>query len=322
MNNLIIPCAGGKTIGNLPLYLNRHPLGRIVLRRALDGLVLTCFDRIIVSILEKDDKMYNASEIIKKELYDIDNVEICFLQEETAGAADTVYLTICKMNLLGHLAIKDVTNRIVVPELGSENFIVGLNISNFKRDVHDLRNKSYISVNDQSQVLDIIEKQIKSEYIGVGLYGLQINDFIMAYWHLKDDCYSINRLYISHVVAYLIGYSEKIFHYIEAGDFESWSDEKSWGEVQSKYALLFIDLDAIIAESAFEKEKFWSMLKEMAADGAMIIGVTAKTEDELCQNLGAHKDSSKFIFIYECNCTMNKSYIASYEELKYKYFLR
>lgn len=322
MNNLIVPCAGGRKIGNLPLYLNRHPVGSIVLRRALDGLVLSNFDRIIISIVEKDDERYHASDIIKKELCDIENIEICLLKEETAGAADTVFLTIQEMNLDGHLVIKDVTNRVIVPQLGCENFIVGLNISTFKKDVHDLKNKSYISVNDQRQVLDIIEKQIKSECIGVGLYGLQVKDFVMAYMHLKDESYAISRLYISHVVAYLMGYSEKIFHYIEAKDFESWSDEKSWGEVQSKYALIVADLDAIISEPEFDSKGLWSILNSMSDDGAMIIGVTSKTEEGLKRELGDIRETQRIKFIFECNYTMNKSFIASYEELRYKFYMR
>ena len=117
---------------------------------------------------------------------------------------------------------------------------------------------------------DVIEKQFKSDVICLGLYGFkQAEDFLRAYRKLNDPCYPISRLYLSHVISYLIGYSGKVFRYVAATEFENWSDERHWNGMQQDYGLYFIDLDGQLSKTK---------LLALQNRGAAFVGYTVAGE--------------------------------------------
>lgn len=326
MKTLIIPCAGRRIYDSLPLYLHIHPEGKMIVRKTLDGMPVNLFDRVIVTIL-RCDLQYDAAKLIEENTKDIKNVEICVLDEETSGAAETVYQTLLQKQVQGAVVVKDVTSQLELVSLDSENFIAGLNLSKFKGDVHSLRQKSFITLNEQGQVLDIIEKQIRSEIIGVGLYGFRdSNDFIFAYDRLKDEDYSIDKLYISHIISYLMGYRGYIFHYMETAYFEDWGSEIAWSEIQNRYATLFVDFDQLFGKSIdfSEQEKQLKDLKQLSKKGACLIGFTA------CTNVMANtwiqcfeKNNLHFSqIIYGCSFSRIKRIISSTTELHKNLYIR
>ena len=253
MTTLIIPCAGRATLDGKPTCIARHPDGSYLFEKCISGINLTKIKRLIVTVLETDNSKYD----IKSKICDIfssysNNVELCLLPSKTSGPAETIYLTIKNMKITGQIFIKDVDNFLSIRDVYHENFVVGLDV--FDYDIRNLKTKSFITTNEQNYILDIIEKQIKSNIICAGFYGLKkAEDFLMAYEALNDSNYDIKKLYVSHIITYLIGYNNNIFQYVKVDDFESYDTQEDWDYIkkhflksQIKNKLALFDLDGTL----------------------------------------------------------------------------
>ncbi len=247
MRTLIIPCAGKKRIGGIPIYLCKHPDGMIVLEKSISGIFPESYDRIVVVINYRDCEDYDAEKIIQNTLSKFAEVIVFKLSEETSGPAETVFKAIESLSIEEEISIKDSHSFILLEHKAEGNCIAGINLLSSNQSIDDFKSKSYIVKNDQGQILDIIEKRIKSEDISVGLYCFNdARDYLYAYSRLNDYNYPIKRLYVSHLISYLIGYKSKIFNYLFVKEYEDWGTGKAWERVQRKHATYFINYDKTI----------------------------------------------------------------------------
>lgn len=320
MSSLIVPCLGRRILNGIPQYLNRHPKGRLLIERSIEGVFSEVYDRVYIILLENDIKEYHADEIIKTELNKYP-IELVILENMTSGPAETVYAAIQKVGIKGSIVVKDADNYLKIQCVPQGNFVVGLDLNTWERDIHNLRNKSFLILNEQGNLLDIIEKQVRSDVICLGLYGFhKAEDFIKAYRKLNDASYPISKLYISHVISYLIGYSGRVFHYISALEYENWGNERLWKDMQRDYTLFFIDLDNVLEDNGMLTEQNKKKLSVLQKRGASFIGYTVKDEKYKISALKALQDSGlEFIrIIYGCPYSEKKEIIASDDALKRK----
>lgn len=320
MKTLIIPCLGRKIINGIPQYLNHHPNGKLLIEYSIEGIYTEVYCRVLIVLLEEDVRLYQADKIIEREVKKYP-IEIVILDQMTSGPAETIYQVIKKRDITGSVVIKDSDNYLKTETILYENFVAGLDLNVWARDVHNLRNKSFLIVNEQGNLLDIIEKQIRSDVICLGLYGFKkAEDFVKAYEHLNDASYPIFSLYVSHVISYLIGYSGRIFHYVPSLKYENWGDVRLWEEMQRDYALYFIDLDNILdSEGAISKQNR-EKLSILQRRGASYIGFTVKDEEYKISTLKVLKNAGiHFIkVIYGCPYSEQKEVIRSSLELERK----
>lgn len=320
MKTLIVPCLGRKIVNGIPQYLNRHPNGKLLIERSIEGVFSEDYHSVFIALLTEDLTLYHADEIITSEVKKY-SIEIVTLEEMTSGPAETIYNVIKKKGITGPVVIKDSDNYLKTEDIPYENFVVGLDLNVWERDVHNLRNKSFLIVNEQGNLLDIIEKQVRSDVICLGLYGFKkAEDFVKAYEHLNDESYPIFSLYVSHVISYLIGYSGRVFHYVPSLEYENWGDERLWKDMQRDYALYFIDLDNILDSEGTLSKQNREKLSVLQSRGASYIGYTVEDEEykifalRVLQNAGLH-----FIkIIYGCPYSEQKEIIASASELERK----
>lgn len=244
MQTLIVLCAGSRMINGLPLYLNTHPDGKLLVEKAIEGIQPHRFDRIIYTITQDANIKFDSKRKLISILKNKYPVEVCVLPEVTSGPAETVYKTIRLSSVTGAFAVRDCHNFIAVDgELGG-NYIAGLDLISYEGTIENLRNKSFIVLNEQGQVLDIIEKKLCSDVISVGLYGFKrADDFLVAYEHLNDKNYPIKKLYVSHIISFLIGYSQRVFHSLNVKVFEDWGTPSAWAKVQKNHTLCFVCFD-------------------------------------------------------------------------------
>ena len=173
----------------------------------------------------------------------------------------------------------------------------------------------------QGNLLDIIEKKVRSDVICLGLYGFnKAEDFVKAFRRLNDVSYPISRLYISHVISYLIGYKGRVFHYISAVEYENWGDERLWKDMQRDYTLYFIDLDNILGKEGVLSETNKNKLSVLQKRGASFIGYTVENEAYKISALKVlQQEGLKFIkIIYGCPHSEMKEIIDSEEALERK----
>ncbi len=249
MRTLIVLCAGGRVINNLPVFLNRHPDGKILAEKAIEGIFAESYDEVIFTILKSINDKYQVEKILNAEISGHNNIRIYELDKPTSGPAESVYLTIKGANIEGEFAVRDSLNGITISNKITGNFVAGLDLTKYEDDVFNVRSKSFIAINEQGQVLDVIEKRFRSDIISVGLYGFKkTSDYIMAYEKLNDINYPIVKMYLSNVISYLIGYKQRVFHCASVSFHEDWGSPETWGRLQKKYATIFVDVDNLLGE--------------------------------------------------------------------------
>lgn len=238
MRTLIVPCAGSRRIGGTPLFLAEHPEGGLLGIRAIQGISPHRYDRIIYTVLEKDNRLFQAGGRIRAAAEAAGLcVEIVCLSEETSGPAETVYRTLLEADVEGEFAVRDSHAYLSVEGEYSGNCLAGLDLTRYEKSIDDLRSKSFITANEQHQVLDVVEKHFCSDIISAGLYCFRhAEDFMMAYRRLGDPAYGISKLYLSHVISYLIGYARRVFHVLDVKAFEDWSTGIAWQAVLNEAA--------------------------------------------------------------------------------------
>lgn len=320
MSTLIVPCMGRKMVNGIPQYLNRHPNGKRLIERSIEGIYTDQYKRVLIVLLAEDEEKYHAKLIISNEVKGYP-IEIIALDEMTSGPAETVYKAIIKANVTGEVVVKDADNYLKIKEIPQGNFVAGLDLNIWERDIHNLRNKSFLIVNEQGNLLDIIEKQVRSDVICLGLYGFKkAEDFVKAFEHLNDANYPITKLYVSHVISYLIGYLGRVFHYVSSREYENWGDERHWKDMQRDYTLYFIDLDNILGTDGILTDDNKNKLTTLQKRGASFVGYTVANENYKIAALKVLEEAGLcFIkIVYGCPYSENKEIIASEEELEKK----
>ena len=146
MRTLIIPCAGKSSrFPNMkPKWMLTHPDGKLMIEKALGGLDIDSFDRIIITIVKYHAEKYEADVILSQVFKDVPKVELCILDDFTSSASETIYSTINEMDIKGSFVVKDSDNNVGV-ELPDNisNSIVGYDLYKHP-DVSNIDRKSVV----------------------------------------------------------------------------------------------------------------------------------------------------------------------------------
>jgi hypothetical protein len=286
---LIFPCCGSSSrFPNMrPKWLLTHPDGKIMLEKAMENINLAYYDKIIITILRKHVEEYEA-DIILKQIFKDPNIHVLVLDAPTSSPAETIAITLKKMNINENFVVKDCDNVINFNDILPLNFIIGIDIHKHPV-IKNLAAKSFISVNEQKMILDIVEKQIVSNIISVGMYGFDsAQNFIETFELLKNN--SRAEIYLSHIIAYLVGVNKTIYKLIEATAYEDWGTLDEWKETQKRYSTYIIDLDGVVIKNVGKYgTQCWntnfepilsnvSILKQKQASGAALIFMSARSE--------------------------------------------
>lgn len=261
MRTLIMLCAGAsRKDGNFLLLDNFPGTKESLISKALLGIFPESYDRIIFSILsDKISGCKNLAEEIRLRLPDGISPEFYELNSKTNGPAETAYLTIKAMQVSGSITLRDADNYISVSEPLKGNSIAGLNLNHYDDSIEELRRRSFVTINEHNQVLDITEKKLSSEIISVGGYSFKnAQDFIYAYEKLNTPYYPISRIYVSHIISYLLGYKNSNFFMREVSDYLEWGTPMAWeklkikleiGNLTPKKKLALFDMDGTLFDT-------------------------------------------------------------------------
>ena len=297
MNTLIVPCAGrsSRYPGMRPKWLLTAPDGQLMLHKALGGLPLEQFERIIITLVRRHDELHEARLILSQALPRTLPVEICLLEDFTSCVAETVLLTLQRMQVAGAFAVKDCDNqvRIRLPQpLG--NHLVGYDLQRHP-DTPAIPSKSFIIADDQGRVQDIVEKRVVSPVICVGLYCFAAAEpFSAACARLLEEAGTGGggELFLSHVISRLLHAQQLPFTLLEAEAFEDYGTLAEWRRLQERSAAYFVDLDGVVLENrgAFGSRSWHAAaavlednvrrLRELQERGAQLIVTTARPEEQ------------------------------------------
>jgi hypothetical protein len=253
MKNLLIPM-GGKSnrFPNMrPKWMLTHPkTNNLMCIESIKGINLNFFDNVYFIFLREHDINYNISTGLEKCI--IDNFpelkfKFVILNEQTSSQSETVYHTIIKENIEGFIFIKDSDGFFEVNLSNTNNQICYFNLN--KVDEISANSKSYITLDSNNIVTNIVEKKVISPYFSVGGYGFNsANNFKKYYERIKNyegECY------ISNIIFEMLLDNVK-FNGSETENFLDWGTLDTWKKFCGQFSTLFVDIDGTLITNSSE----------------------------------------------------------------------
>mgnify|MGYP001166241190 FL=1 len=247
MKNLIIPMAGKSSrFPNMrPKWMLTHPKqNKFMVIESISGLNLDFFDNIYFVVLQEHEDKYKFSNGLLKEVEELgvlDKVKISYLDEQTSSQSETVYKVIRKENIEGFVFIKDSDNYYECEIKDTSNQVVYVDLN--ENEGINAKGKSYIELDDNKVLTNIVEKKIVSSTFCCGGYGFSSSEqFCSTYESLQDieeECY------ISHIIFEMM-LSGFLFQSTPAFVYKDWGTLVEWKKYKKTYKTIFCDIDGTL----------------------------------------------------------------------------
>lgn len=243
MKTLILPCAGLSTrYPNMrPKYLLTCPSGDLVLKKALDSVVLDDIARIVVVLLSEHESEYHVINALRKSLPA--TVEYLVLDAPTRGPADTVYRAITEMNISSQVIVKD-SDSFFDPISSNEGSFVGVLDLRENLDIKKIAAKSFSIINEHDIITSIVEKNVVSNFISGGVYGFSSAELFKTCFQSFESHHS-SEIFVSHIIDLAISEGEifspqRLTGLVDVGTIDD------WGHYTQSQSVYFVDIDGLI----------------------------------------------------------------------------
>ena len=243
MRTLILPVAGrsSRFPGMRPKWLLTMPDGKLMLEKAVEGLEMSDYDRVVVVCLQEHIDAYLTPKSLDDVLRGIGhpNIDLCVLDEPTSSQSETVALALVRANVSSAFFVKDCDNVFHVRWHGG-NEVAVLDLNNV--GLMDAKNKSYVSVDALGNISNIVEKQVISNFFCCGGYGFNSSEeFLKHFRSIKGS----QEIYISHVI-YSMLMVEGNFRISKADGYIDWGTLREYRHYTRSFLTLFCDVDGVL----------------------------------------------------------------------------
>ncbi len=247
MRSLIVPMAGRSSrFPNLrPKWMLTHPKeNHMMATESIRGLNLDFFDSIYFICLQEHEDKYKFMKGFVTELNDVglgDKSNIFLLPEATDSQPETVYEFLKSEGIEGFIFIKDSDGYYECELTEDKNQVAYFDLNDM--DNINARTKSYIELDINEMITNIVEKKVISSTFSSGGYGFaDSNEFCKTYEKLRD---SEGECYTSHIIFEMM-LSGSTFYGTKTSNFKDWGTLEAWNKYKSKYKCLFIDIDGTL----------------------------------------------------------------------------
>ena len=247
MRNLIVPMAGKSSrFPNMrPKWMLTHPKrNKFMVTEAISGLNLDFFDSIYFVVLSEHERQYHFTKGFQNELDGMgigNKSKIVYLDNQTESQSETVYQLIIKENLDGFIFIKDSDGYYKCTLTEDTNQVAYFDLNDM--DGINARTKSYVQMDINNVITNIVEKQVISSTFSCGGYGFSdAKEFCLIYENLKQ---MEGECYISHIIFEMM-LSGSVFYGIESKDFKDWGTLDVWKDYKKEYKTIFCDIDGTL----------------------------------------------------------------------------
>lgn len=287
--NLIIPISGKSSrYPNVkPKWMLAHPNGNFMVIESISGLNLKQFKRIIFVHLKEHEDIYNFKKGFVDELEknQIKNYEFCALENQTKDVTETVIQAIKIMNIEGSIFIKDSDSYFSCDNIPQGDFVFYSHLKNTK--CTKPAGSSYIVLDENNIITNIVEKQIISPHICVGGY---LFESASSFLEIASNIDSVKERYISDIIYFSMLYNKQVFRGVEIYDLEDWGTLDDWKAYKKQFATLFLDIDGVIVNhssthfppyiaTSLPIEENLNYLKSLDPLKVEIILTTSRTEE-------------------------------------------
>lgn len=222
---LIVPMAADREeyLHSMPYIFNFSDEGVLYCIKAIQGLDLKKFRYVYFVTLRKLDDRYNLTELLQMQFrhLGIERAKVISLEEATKSQAETVYECIKREEITGSILIKDADGYFSC-DFTETNGIVIFPLD--RLDMVNPKNKSYVEVDDQFYITNVIEKKIISRYFNAGGYFFKDAGQFVSYY--KRLC-RYSRIYMSHIV-YAMLMDNIVFRPFLAESYQDWGNKESY----------------------------------------------------------------------------------------------
>lgn len=294
MKTLIVPCAGksSRFEGLRPKWLLTHPDGKLMVAKAIEGLPLDKFGRIIITYVRPHDEEYDAGLMLSQVFRDNPKISFCMLDGFTSSACETVSLTLKKMRVSGPFTVKDSDNYVCIDLAeGPENSVAGVSL-NSHPEISRVAEKSFLKTDENNYLLDIVEKKVVSDIIGIGVYSFESAEVFEKNYAemLKSPRKTGREMYISDIISHMIAGGTRFLCRM-AEEYEDWGTLSEWRKVQGRFRSYFVDVDGVLVKNCGKYGKVnwynnkeilsenFEVLRQLQREGAQIIICTSRTEE-------------------------------------------
>ena len=246
MRSLIVPMAGRSTrFPNMrPKWMLSHPMtNRLMVTEAISGLNLDFFDNIYFLCLQEHEDKYSFMKGFVAELDDAGlraKSNIVLLPEQTDSQSETVYTFLSGYELDGFIFIKD-SDGFYRCDVEERNQVAYFDLNDM--DDINARTKSYVDLDVNDVVTNIVEKKVISSTFSSGGYGFaDAKEFCKTFEKLQD---MDGECYISHIIFEMM-LSGSTFYGTKTTDFKDWGTLDAWNKYKSQYKCLFVDIDGTL----------------------------------------------------------------------------
>jgi len=221
-----------------------HPMtNRMMVTEAISGLNLDFFDNIYFICLQEHEDKYSFMKGFVAELDDAGlraKSNVVLLPEQTDSQSETVYTFLSGYELDGFIFIKD-SDGFYRCDVEERNQVAYFDLNDM--DDINARTKSYVDLDVNDVVTNIVEKKVISSTFSSGGYGFaDAKEFCKTFEKLQD---MDGECYISHIIFEMM-LSGSTFYGTKTTDFKDWGTLDAWNKYKSQYKCLFVDIDGTL----------------------------------------------------------------------------
>ena len=207
---------------------------------AIQGLNLDFFDKIYWVTLQSYQDKYHFEQGYFEELDQVglkEKSEIVLLDKETSSQSETVCEVIKKKNIEGFIFIKDSDGYYECEIKDGSNQVAYFDLNDM--DNINARSKSYVEMDHNGVLTNIVEKQVISSTFSSGGYGFaDPQEFISVYNKLGEQD---GECYISNIIFEMM-LSGSHFNGLKTSNFKDWGTLEAWNKYKSQYKCLFVEI--------------------------------------------------------------------------------
>lgn len=285
-----------------------------------DGLPMICLsiagiehalDHLVVTILAEHEERFGARAGLRAAFgRDVDTV---VLAERTRSQSETVAATLRALKLDEPFLVKDSDGAFDLSNPQSaDNYVCCESLHHF--DLINARNKSYIQVDSDNQIIAIREKAVISDLFNVGgYYFLEPRRFLETFDRLSlAGAANSGELYLSHVIAAMLAEGER-FQARRVTRYRDWGTVHEWRRELLERRTYFVLLDGFVFErgSEYFRPTFAEIkpnalaveaIKALAAQGHSIVYLSIRPESlsRLTQSQVASAGLPDGPFVWNC----------------------
>ena len=231
-----------------PKWMLTHPMtNRFMVTESILGLNLDFFDNIWFICLQEHEDKYQFMKGLVSELDEVglrSKSNIVLLPEQTESQSETVYTFLSGYDLDGFIFIKD-SDGFYRCDVEERNQVAYFDLNDM--DDINARTKSYVDLDVNNVVTNIVEKKVISSTFSSGGYGFaDAKEFCKTFEKLQD---MDGECYISHIIFEMM-LSGSTFYGTKTTDFKDWGTLDAWNKYKSQYKCLFVDIDGTLVTNS------------------------------------------------------------------------